>query len=1109
MELTCRPPTFRIQAYMVKELTIQAPSEPNLLLSTLNARGTPSAGSSSQVSREKSSAKSGASTSSRSRAPRRVSILESSASWSQKSALPSAKRQRRRVPKSVDTGTEGAISFDLGPIGLRTALYLRVDPSADIDRLHMQERWGLSDPQLIVSVMGDTGAFGNLALDRGLELTLKRGLASVARSTNTWVFTGGCDGGVMRWAGEATSGNLGKGACIGVASWQKVRDVEYLEVHDAAGQQLGAAKYTAQGMHESSAALERHHTHFVLVDDPGRSSWGGEIDLARRLRDKLCLTLQVPLVTLVIAGGVGNLNDVLDALNCNGLGAAVVIVRNSGGCAQALAEFVELWRLRGAADDGAFSALLDEFAGRIDELLIKSSSKTSEQHTLQEKRLQVNEMLKKIVKHKRCRERLRIFAQRSSSGSKSSAAGGGGAAASKRVPVGDSDDIQHENSFDRFLLEAIVRSIALDVELREEGLVRANLKHDSRGGRRPLLANIPHENCRRDDVGATEYSVRRQRVPDHLVDWQATWEDIQAHEYCPVDFTTPAVMQASARGEPWCDPPNASAVADWVEREHIARERFDFDAEGRPLNPKGRTGLRGRGSLGRWGPNQTIDPVITREKPLEEGKEQPPEPIIQMLAARRPNGDLRWGIPGMGRPPWDGFGKKLIDAFDDVARAIESDEDKSEVDAFRRALDELKARGKEIWAGYVDDPRNTDNAWQVTRVTHFHVNLVRDPLRLSSMLDRLNENKTTNAELMWLDMDRMGELRYIDLFAGHREVCDIILHRLKPHVDARATMYYEERIAVPDDRVPWQAEHPEYAYTVYDSYHYAEFNADGVAQGDPIAGEYRQMDDATTRLFEATDHPTLRCRGTYEHVEPFDSQLQLPRNPRGRTGIGGRGMLFRWGPNHALDVVITREHPTMGDVEVLLVKRPVPAGSTPGGGLYQWALPGGFLKKPGGAAEMLKEMRVNFENKCLRAGSVAHRRSLSPELRAAPQQRSVTRRLQRSVTKSVSKALMASTAAVMSSAVTSSAAGTSSTEAAGKREGGNRRAGRNSKEPQADTNEISHKNVRLDALINDLFTTKNISELYRGCTAQRAVECEARAPSRSSPRESEPTSLPH
>lgn len=41
----------------------------------------------------------------------------------------------------------------------------------------------------------------------------------------------------------------------------------------------------------------------------------------------------------------------------------------------------------------------------------------------------------------------------------------------------------------------------------------------------------------------------------------------------------------------------------------------------RPLNPEGRTGLKGRGVLGRWGPNHAADPIVTRWK-CSEGVKQ-------------------------------------------------------------------------------------------------------------------------------------------------------------------------------------------------------------------------------------------------------------------------------------------------------------------------------------------------------------------------------------------------------------------------------------------------------------------------------------------------------
>lgn len=41
---------------------------------------------------------------------------------------------------------------------------------------------------------------------------------------------------------------------------------------------------------------------------------------------------------------------------------------------------------------------------------------------------------------------------------------------------------------------------------------------------------------------------------------------------------------------------------------------------GFPMNPVGRTGIYGRGLLGRWGPNHAADPVVTRWKKQADGE---------------------------------------------------------------------------------------------------------------------------------------------------------------------------------------------------------------------------------------------------------------------------------------------------------------------------------------------------------------------------------------------------------------------------------------------------------------------------------------------------------
>ncbi|XP_015772187.1 PREDICTED: ADP-ribose pyrophosphatase, mitochondrial-like [Acropora digitifera] len=38
----------------------------------------------------------------------------------------------------------------------------------------------------------------------------------------------------------------------------------------------------------------------------------------------------------------------------------------------------------------------------------------------------------------------------------------------------------------------------------------------------------------------------------------------------------------------------------------------------------------------------------------------------------------------------------------------------------------------------------------------------------------------------------------------------------------------------------------------------------------------------------------------------IDTVNRLPRNPMGRTGLAGRGLLGRWGPNHTVHFILTR-----------------------------------------------------------------------------------------------------------------------------------------------------------------------------------------------------------
>ena len=79
-------------------------------------------------------------------------------------------------------------------------------------------------------------------------------------------------------------------------------------------------------------------------------------------------------------------------------------------------------------------------------------------------------------------------------------------------------------------------------------------------------------------------------------------------------------------------------------------------------------------------------------------------------------------------------------------------------------LNTLFKNGTEIYRGYVDDPRNTDNAWTETTAYHFHCAAeLGEKLRLGAGDDA--------RDVTWLDVD-MEKERYRKLYGGHRALVD-------------------------------------------------------------------------------------------------------------------------------------------------------------------------------------------------------------------------------------------------------------------------------------------------------------------------------------------------
>ncbi|KAI5097182.1 ADP-ribose pyrophosphatase, mitochondrial [Silurus meridionalis] len=207
-------------------------------------------------------------------------------------------------------------------------------------------------------------------------------------------------------------------------------------------------------------------------------------------------------------------------------------------------------------------------------------------------------------------------------------------------------------------------------------------------------------------------------VPDNNVSWETHWPD-----YNPVNYTAPSVL----KNPDWADPdigsfsPRFNSLDGPVDRR--SHEGDYSIQDGRPLNPRGRTGLNGRGLLGRWGPNHAADPIVTRWKRDSSGKNVfhavSKRPVLQFVSIKRKDCG-EWAIPG-----------GMVDPEELVSLTLQREFSEEALNCLQASLEERKniherisklfsSPGFQVYKGYVDDPRNTDNSWMETVAVNFH-----------------------------------------------------------------------------------------------------------------------------------------------------------------------------------------------------------------------------------------------------------------------------------------------------------------------------------------------------------------------------------------------------
>uniref|UniRef100_A0A8D2JAJ1 Transient receptor potential cation channel subfamily M member 2 n=1 Tax=Varanus komodoensis TaxID=61221 RepID=A0A8D2JAJ1_VARKO len=168
-----------------------------------------------------------------------------------------------------------------------------------------------------------------------------------------------------------------------------------------------------------------------------------------------------------------------------------------------------------------------------------------------------------------------------------------------------------------------------------------------------------------------------------------------------------------------------------------------------PLNPMGRTGLKGQGILRFFGPNHALHPVVTRWRRNVDGSiyRKSLKKMLEVLVVKFPFSD-QWALPGGSLEPGEALPQKL-------KRILRRE--------FWPQFQKLLNQGTEVYKGYLDDPRNTDNAWVETVAISVHFEDQNDV-----------EMKRMNSFLQGCDLEVTVRWQVVDkkvpLYMNHKEL---------------------------------------------------------------------------------------------------------------------------------------------------------------------------------------------------------------------------------------------------------------------------------------------------------------------------------------------------
>ncbi|UJR27965.1 hypothetical protein I4U23_009223 [Adineta vaga] len=318
--------------------------------------------------------------------------------------------------RQFDSPTEltqqyGYMKFDDNELdsNARLSQYIRLSltTSADAVVKFMLQGWGLTIPDLIISV---TGGAKNCDMSARLRKVFQRGLVAAAVTTNAWLITAGTNAGVVKEVGEALNNYRYKNQkhgldipCIGIGSWGYTAGNEQLDdktnsmltninsskssrsltkqsvntgvnaVRMDVGDQYCVRNYVVKEKQKKRCDLEANHSHFLLFDD-GQPNADSVLplraEIETRSRHNTIDTVTegaaeslIPIVMVLVEGGPSSVRTICQALESN---TPVVVVKDSGRSADLVAELHACYTDTENSNGSGYPARPKTSGGRID-----------------------------------------------------------------------------------------------------------------------------------------------------------------------------------------------------------------------------------------------------------------------------------------------------------------------------------------------------------------------------------------------------------------------------------------------------------------------------------------------------------------------------------------------------------------------------------------------------------------------------------------------------------------------------------------------------------------------------------------------------------------------